>query len=201
VSPRSADASSPLDPCGHVPRQTMFSTSSAAAIRLLARTSARSALRAPVSRGHASLSVAGNARPRFAGTGRLVFGSVLLASFALATARVYTDAQAESSNLVSMCGTVSTVGFTDAESPAVDPSTSIAFPKTMHIPSTVPIPDLTLVGVGVRTVSFLRVKVYSVGFYADLNNPALKVGSCLRLGSLHAKPRTDTPVSHSRGED
>ncbi|KAJ3750027.1 chalcone isomerase [Lentinula detonsa] len=34
---------------------------------------------------------------------------------------------------------------------------------------------LSLVGVGVRTVSFLRIQVYSVGFYADLNNPRLKL--------------------------
>ena len=30
-------------------------------------------------------------------------------------------------------------------------------------------------GVGVRTVSFLGIKVYSVGFYADLANPKLSV--------------------------
>ncbi len=34
---------------------------------------------------------------------------------------------------------------------------------------------MTLVGLGVRTVSFIGIKVYSVGFYADLNNPDLKV--------------------------
>ncbi|KAG5648211.1 hypothetical protein DXG03_006166 [Asterophora parasitica] len=34
---------------------------------------------------------------------------------------------------------------------------------------------MTLVGCGVRTVSFLGIKVYSVGFYADLNNPDLKI--------------------------
>ena len=33
---------------------------------------------------------------------------------------------------------------------------------------------MSLVGVGVRTVSFLIMKVYSVGFYADLNNPHLQ---------------------------
>jgi len=49
----------------------------------------------------------------------------------------------------------------------------------MRISSKVPIPDLSLIGVGVRTVSFLRVKVYSVAFYADLDNPALRVRSCL----------------------
>ena len=58
---------------------------------------------------------------------------------------------------------------------AVDPETNIAFPKTMHIESKVRIPDMTLLGVGVRKVSFLKVKVYSIGFYADLSNPNLKV--------------------------
>jgi hypothetical protein len=56
-----------------------------------------------------------------------------------------------------------------------DPATSISFPKTMRIPSNIGIPPLTLVGVGVRTVSFLGIKVYSVGFYVDLDNPNLKV--------------------------
>ena len=45
----------------------------------------------------------------------------------------------------------------------------------MHIESKVRIPDMTLLGVGVRKVSFLKVKVYSIGFYADLSNPNLKV--------------------------
>ncbi|KAM6494013.1 Chalcone isomerase, partial [Amanita muscaria] len=57
----------------------------------------------------------------------------------------------------------------------VDPATSIAFPKTLTIPAKTKLPTLSLVGVGVRTVSFLRIKVYSVGFYADLNNPNLKI--------------------------
>ena len=58
---------------------------------------------------------------------------------------------------------------------SVDPATSIAFPKSLNVPSQVKIPTLSLVGLGVRTVSFLGIKVYSVGFYADLNNPHLKV--------------------------
>lgn len=159
----------------------MFSASltSASAIRLLARTSTRSTLYAPISRGLANLSVAGNARPRFAGTGRLVFGTVLLASFALGTTHVYADAKAESSNAVGMYATIYDVYFFNAGFLVVDPSTSITFPKTMHIPSRVPIPDLSLIGVGVRTVSFLRIKVYSVAFYADLSNPALQVRPCL----------------------
>lgn len=61
------------------------------------------------------------------------------------------------------------------EDVAIDPETNIAFPKTMHIESKVRIPDMTLLGVGVRKVSFLKVKVYSVAFYADLSNPDLKI--------------------------
>ncbi|EPQ60984.1 hypothetical protein GLOTRDRAFT_124720 [Gloeophyllum trabeum ATCC 11539] len=61
------------------------------------------------------------------------------------------------------------------EETQVDPATSIQFPKNLQIPSKVPLPTFTLVGVGVRTVSFLGVKVYSVGFYADLSNSALNI--------------------------
>ncbi|KAG1826242.1 chalcone-flavanone isomerase-domain-containing protein [Suillus subaureus] len=57
----------------------------------------------------------------------------------------------------------------------IDPATSIAFPKTLCIPSKIPLPQFSLVGVGVRTVSFLGIKVYSVGFYADLANPNLNI--------------------------
>ena len=89
-------------------------TSSAFAFRHLAKTSARSTLRVPVSRGLANLSVVRNARPNFTGTGRLVFGSVLLASFALSTTHVYADAQAESSNVVSAYETTNAAGFAEA---------------------------------------------------------------------------------------
>jgi hypothetical protein len=48
----------------------------------------------------------------------------------------------------------------------VDPDTQIPFP--LHIAGTSPFsPALSLVGLGVRKVSFLRVKVYSVGFYLE----------------------------------
>ncbi|KAG8875883.1 hypothetical protein FRB97_004678 [Tulasnella sp. 331] len=50
----------------------------------------------------------------------------------------------------------------------VDPATSLAFPKTLRFQSP-HTPPLTLLGVGVRTVSFLSVKVYAVGFYADIS--------------------------------
>ncbi|KZT06344.1 uncharacterized protein LAESUDRAFT_726177 [Laetiporus sulphureus 93-53] len=61
------------------------------------------------------------------------------------------------------------------EETRIDPATSIAFPTTLRIPSKTPLPTFTLVGVGVRTVSFLGIKVYSVGFYADLANPKLNI--------------------------
>ncbi|KAF8349203.1 chalcone-flavanone isomerase-domain-containing protein [Amanita rubescens] len=64
---------------------------------------------------------------------------------------------------------------TDTEEVVVDTATSIAFPKTLDVPAKVKIPTLSLVGLGVRTVSFLGIKVYSVGFYADLNDPNLKI--------------------------
>ncbi|WOO83426.1 Altered inheritance of mitochondria protein 18, mitochondrial [Vanrija pseudolonga] len=46
----------------------------------------------------------------------------------------------------------------------VDPATSVSHPLTLDPASA---PALALVGVGVRTVSFLRMKVYSAGFYVD----------------------------------
>ncbi|KIJ21514.1 hypothetical protein PAXINDRAFT_95084 [Paxillus involutus ATCC 200175] len=61
------------------------------------------------------------------------------------------------------------------EDVVVDPATSIEFPKELRIPSRFPLPPHSLVGVGVRTVSFLGIKVYSVGFYADLANPKLHI--------------------------
>lgn len=60
---------------------------------------------------------------------------------------------------------------------AVDPASSIAFPNTLRIQSKQPLPTFSLVGLGVRTVSFLGIKVYSVGFYADLSNPNLNVSN------------------------
>jgi hypothetical protein len=59
--------------------------------------------------------------------------------------------------------------------PPVDPATSIEFPTILRIPSKGTLPEFTLIGVGVRVVSFLKIKVYSVAFYADLSNPKLKV--------------------------
>ncbi|KII93384.1 hypothetical protein PLICRDRAFT_35588 [Plicaturopsis crispa FD-325 SS-3] len=63
----------------------------------------------------------------------------------------------------------------DGEDVSVDPETSIAFPKTLRIASKFPLPEFTLVGLGVRKVSILGIKVYSIGFYADLSNPNLDI--------------------------
>ncbi|KAF8587288.1 hypothetical protein K439DRAFT_1338370 [Ramaria rubella] len=51
-----------------------------------------------------------------------------------------------------------------------DPATNLEFPKTLRIPSRFSLPEYTLLGVGVRKVSFLGINVYSVGFYADLDS-------------------------------
>jgi len=56
----------------------------------------------------------------------------------------------------------------------VDPDTSIEFPKEIRVASKTPLPTYVLLGCGCRTVSFLGIKVYSVGFYADMSNPRLK---------------------------
>lgn len=66
----------------------------------------------------------------------------------------------------------------------MDSDTSIAFPKTMRIRSKVPLPDFSLLGVGVRTVSFLGVRVYSVGFYADLTSPNLNASKILSSSDI-----------------
>ncbi|CAA7258769.1 unnamed protein product [Cyclocybe aegerita] len=84
---------------------------------------------------------------------------------ALTPHKIHLDSQVPESN----------VKQASAEDTTVDPATSIAFPNVMQIQSKTPIPPMSLVGVGVRTVSFIGLKVYSVGFYADLNNPAIKV--------------------------
>jgi hypothetical protein len=57
---------------------------------------------------------------------------------------------------------------------SVDPGTSIEFPKHIRVNAKVPLPIYTLLGCGTRTVSFLGIKVYSIGFYADITNPRLK---------------------------
>ncbi|KAJ3736894.1 chalcone-flavanone isomerase-domain-containing protein [Lentinula guzmanii] len=92
----------------------------------------------------------------------------------------------------------------------IDPATGIQFPKTIKVASKVPLPMLSLVGVGVRTVSFLRIQVYSVGFYADLNNPRLKLEPSMTPDEkiqeivrtcaceIRIVPTRNTPYSHLR---
>jgi hypothetical protein len=53
----------------------------------------------------------------------------------------------------------------------VDSETSISFPARLKIGDN---PELTLLGLGVRRVTFLKVAIYSIGFYADLNKVNLK---------------------------
>ncbi|KAJ7770804.1 chalcone-flavanone isomerase-domain-containing protein [Mycena maculata] len=57
----------------------------------------------------------------------------------------------------------------------VDTDTGIAFPRTVRVPGQFKTPPLELVGLGVRTVSFLGIQVYSIAFYADLTSPALSI--------------------------
>jgi len=85
---------------------------------------------------------------------------------------------------------------------SVDPSTSIPFPTTLQLPSKVPLPTFTLVGVGVRTVSFLGIKVYSVGFYADLQSPKLHVSRlCVFQSEKHIQKTMYLQISRSATAD
>ncbi|EJU01150.1 hypothetical protein DACRYDRAFT_116954 [Dacryopinax primogenitus] len=56
---------------------------------------------------------------------------------------------------------------------AKEPTASELFPPTLPHPSGA---TLTLLGTGIRTVTFMRMKVYEVGFYADLSEVALEEG-------------------------
>ena len=85
-------------------------------------------------------------------------------------------------------------------SPA-DPATSISFPTTLKIQSKTPLPQFTLMGVGVRTVSFLGIKVYSIGFYADLANPQLVVRPTMSIVYAIPKSLPDTQGRISGGKD
>ncbi|KAF8213421.1 chalcone-flavanone isomerase-domain-containing protein [Mycena galopus ATCC 62051] len=57
----------------------------------------------------------------------------------------------------------------------VDPDSGITFPRTIRVPGQFKSGPLELIGLGVRTVSFLGIQVYSIGFYADLTSPTLKI--------------------------
>ncbi|QRW27178.1 chalcone domain-containing protein [Rhizoctonia solani] len=58
------------------------------------------------------------------------------------------------------------------ETEKLDPATSISFPTILQLDGE---PKMTLLGLGVRRVSFLGINVYSVGFYADLSKVDAKV--------------------------
>ncbi|KIM85504.1 hypothetical protein PILCRDRAFT_817535 [Piloderma croceum F 1598] len=105
------------------------------------------------------------AHPKFhasASLGPFLWGSIFLVSASIAfRPTVHLDAES--------LPDATTTDF------RTDPATSIEFPTTLIIASKNPLPKFSLVGLGVRTVSFLGIKVYSVGFYADLDNPKLKI--------------------------
>ncbi|CEL52209.1 hypothetical protein RSOLAG1IB_00748 [Rhizoctonia solani AG-1 IB] len=61
--------------------------------------------------------------------------------------------------------------FIPTEAERLDPATLISFPTTLQIDGE---PKMTLLGLGVRRVSFLGIHVYSVGFYADLKKANAK---------------------------
>ncbi|ELU44507.1 Chalcone domain-containing protein [Rhizoctonia solani AG-1 IA] len=60
----------------------------------------------------------------------------------------------------------------DSDYFTVDPATSISFPTILQLDGE---PKMTLLGLGVRRVSFLGINVYSVGFYADLSKVDAKI--------------------------
>ncbi|KAJ6604292.1 chalcone isomerase [Mycena vulgaris] len=64
---------------------------------------------------------------------------------------------------------------TTAGSGGAGTDTGIAFPRTVRVPSQFKTPPLELIGLGVRTVSFLGIQVYSIAFYADLSSPTLHI--------------------------
>jgi hypothetical protein len=61
----------------------------------------------------------------------------------------------------------------------VDPDSGISFPRTVRVPSQFKTAPLELIGLGVRTVSFLGIQVYSIAFYADLASPGLKITAAM----------------------
>ncbi|CAE6516604.1 unnamed protein product [Rhizoctonia solani] len=95
-----------------------------------------------------------------------------------------------------------------AEAERLDPATSIKFPTSLRLDGE---PEMTLLGLGVRKVSFLGMKVYSVGFYADLSkvdNKALRQckspDECIHLliqttsCALRIVPTRTTSYTHLR---
>jgi Chalcone isomerase like len=104
----------------------------------------------------------------------LALGVTALA-FSTAVSLVYLDSDTSRGNETTVGRSVLITVILLTKLPPVDPATSIEFPTILRIPSKGTLPEFTLIGVGVRVVSFLKIKVYSVAFYADLSNPNLKV--------------------------
>ena len=104
----------------------------------------------------------------------LALGATALA-FSTAVSLVYLDSDTSRGNGTTVGRHVLITVILLTKLPPVDPATSIEFPAILRIPSKGTLPEFTLIGVGVRVVSFLKIKVYSVAFYADLSNPNLKV--------------------------
>jgi hypothetical protein len=87
----------------------------------------------------------------------------------------------------------------EVENVRIDPSTSQSFPVTLPTPAT-RLPSscgkLHLVGLGVRTVSFLRVKVYVAGLYMD-SNALSKLDSIDGWKGFEAAWMLDSKEEHS----
>ncbi|KAI5983514.1 hypothetical protein EDC04DRAFT_3098856 [Pisolithus marmoratus] len=94
----------------------------------------------------------------------------------------------------------------DDEEIEIDPGTSIAFPKTLRIPSKFPLPKFSLVGVGTRTVSLFGFKEGSfcilVGVRSDplRPTPAEKINHIVRNTScvIRIVPTRNTSYTHLR---
>ncbi|CAE7139145.1 unnamed protein product [Rhizoctonia solani] len=98
--------------------------------------------------------------------------------------------------------------LTPTETERSDPATSIRFPTSLKLDGE---SKMTLLGLGVRKVSFLGIQVYSVGFYADVNKVDTKTlrqckspEECIRLliqttsCALRIVPTRATSYTHLR---
>ena len=83
----------------------------------------------------------------------------------------------------------------------LDPTTQTPFPSSIISPKG---RTLKLVGTGVRTVSFLSIKVYAVGFYVDqqtLEGPLVKGFQEVRLVKAAKGKEIANPSGETRGEE
>jgi hypothetical protein len=112
-------------------------------------------------------------KPRPSRLSSLALGAALALSASVSIAHLDSNVLSDKEATVGRTLYGTTIFFTHP--PSADPATSIEFPTVLRIPSKGALPPFTLIGLGVRVVSFLKIKVYSVAFYADLSNPNLKV--------------------------